>query len=57
MRNRNVSDPGDHPRQGDCWTYNTQGPEPNPEVLSYIGSWPYFSWPGYVRWWHLGGWC
>ncbi len=44
-------------RQGDCWTYNTQGPEPNPEVLSYIGSWPYFSWPGYVRWWHLGGWC
>lgn len=40
-------------RQGDCWTYNTQGPEPNPEVLSYIGSWPYFSWPGYVRWWHL----
>lgn len=39
--------------QGSCWTYNTQGPEPNPEFLSYIGSWPYFSWPGYVRWWHL----
>lgn len=40
-------------QQEDCWTYNTQGPEPNPEVLSYVGSWPYFSWPGYVRWWHL----
>jgi hypothetical protein len=40
-------------QQGNCWTYNTQGLEPNPEVLSYITSWPYFSWPGYVRWWHM----
>jgi hypothetical protein len=38
-------------QDGACWTYNTQGPEPNPEVLSYI--WPYFGWAGYVRWWHL----
>ncbi len=38
-------------QQGPCWTYNVQGPEPNPEILSYV--WPYFSWPGYVRWWHL----
>jgi len=34
-----------------CWTYNTQGPEPNPEVLEYV--WPRLGWPGYVRWWHL----
>ena len=34
-----------------CWTYNLQGPEPNPEVLEYI--WPRFGWPGYVRWWHM----
>lgn len=34
-----------------CWTYNTQGPEPNPEVLGYV--WPRLGWPGYVRWWHL----
>jgi hypothetical protein len=39
-------------QDGACWTYNTQGPEPNPEFLSYI-PWPYFSWVGYVRWWHL----
>lgn len=39
-------------QEGACWTYNTQGPEPNPEFLSYI-PWPYFSWVGYVRWWHL----
>jgi len=39
-------------QQGDCWTYNTQGPEPNPEVRSYILSWPYLGWPGYVFWWH-----
>ncbi len=38
-------------QQGPCWTYNTQGPEPNPEVLSYI--WPRLGWVGYVRWWHL----
>jgi hypothetical protein len=38
-------------QQGACWTYNTQGPEPNPEVLSYI--WPRLGWVGYVRWWHL----
>jgi len=37
---------------GPCWTYRTQGPEPNPEIISYLGSWPYFSWPAYVRWWH-----
>jgi len=40
-------------QEGQCWTYNTQGPEPNPEFLSYLGDWPYFGWPGYVRWWHL----
>lgn len=38
-------------KQGDCWTFNTQGPEPNPEVLSYV--WPYGAWPGYVYWWHM----
>lgn len=37
-------------KQGDCWTFYTQGPEPNPEVLSYL--WPYAAWPGYVLWWH-----
>lgn len=37
-------------RAAQCWTYNTQGPEPNPEVLEYV--WPSFGWPGYVNWWH-----
>lgn len=37
-------------RSGECWTYFTQGPEPNPEILSYV--WPYFRWPSYVWWWH-----
>jgi hypothetical protein len=37
-------------RDGQCWTYSTQTPEPNPEVLGYI--WPRFNWVGYVRWWH-----
>lgn len=38
-------------KQGECWTYNTQEPEPNPEVLEYI--WPRLGWPGYVHWWHI----
>lgn len=33
------------------WTFWTQQPEPNPEVLSYI--WPAYWWADYVRWWHL----
>jgi len=37
--------------QGSLWTYNTQGPEPNPEILAY--AWPHWWWPSYVRWWHL----
>lgn len=37
-------------QQGPCWTYSTQGPEPNPEIRSY--SWPHFWWGGYVAWWH-----
>ncbi len=34
------------------WTWQTQTPEPNPEVLSYI--WPHLAtwWVSYVRWWH-----
>jgi len=36
--------------ESELWTYNTQRPEPNPEILSYIP--PYASWPGYVNWWH-----
>lgn len=39
-------------RQGACWTYYTQGPEPNPEVLSYVRDWPYVFWPAYVFWYH-----
>jgi hypothetical protein len=38
-------------QRAQCWTYNTQGPEPNPEVLGYV--WPRLGWVGYVRWWHL----
>lgn len=37
-------------QEAECWTYNTQGPEPNPEILSYI--WPYKLWPLYVYVWH-----
>lgn len=32
------------------WTYSTQGPEPNPEIMSY--SWPAYWWGAYVAWWH-----
>lgn len=32
------------------WTYNTQSPEPNPEVLDY--RWPTWYWGVYVLWWH-----
>lgn len=39
-------------QQENCWTYSTQGPEPNPELLSYRISWPYLPWAGYVHWWH-----
>jgi len=35
------------------YTYNSQSPEPNPEVLDYIPPSP--TWPAYVLWWH--GWC
>lgn len=28
----------------------TQGPEPNPEVLSYVRDWPYVFWSAYVFW-------
>jgi len=37
---------------GECWTYYTQGPEPNPEIFSYVALWPYPWWPEYVYWWH-----
>jgi hypothetical protein len=33
-----------------CWTYTYQGPEPNPEIRTYIH--PYPGWVGYVFWWH-----
>lgn len=36
--------------ENELWTYSAQSPEPNPELHSY--TWPYFSWPGYVNWWH-----
>jgi len=36
---------------GSSWTYSTQGPEPNPEVLNYF-PWPYWYWPTYNFWWH-----
>ena len=39
-------------QQGDCWTYWVQSFEPNPEIRSYVLSWPYLGWPGYVFWWH-----
>ncbi|NEU58908.1 hypothetical protein [Halorussus sp. MSC15.2] len=32
------------------WTYNTQGPEPNPEIHGYV--WPSVDWGTYVEWWH-----
>lgn len=32
------------------WTFKTQRPEPNPEILGYI--WPTFDWGPYVKWWH-----
>jgi hypothetical protein len=41
-----------------CWSYDTQGPEPNPEFLDFanqytdIPPWPYDLWPLYVWWWH-----
>lgn len=38
--------------QGACWTFYTQGPEPNPEVLSYVRNWPHVFWPAYVFWYH-----
>jgi hypothetical protein len=42
------------------WTYNTQGPEPNPEIFGAVPGeadandydWPYFWWGAYVFWWH-----
>lgn len=37
-------------QEGECWTYSTEGPEPNPEILSYI--WPSRLWPAYVFLWH-----
>jgi hypothetical protein len=37
---------------GECWTFYTQGPEPNPEIFSYVALWPYPWWPEYVFWWH-----
>lgn len=37
--------------QGASWAYNTQGLEPNPEILDYV--WPYSWWPSYVAWWHF----
>lgn len=39
-----------HPLAG-MRTYSLQGPEPNPEFLSYDD--PYLVWPAYVAWWHL----
>jgi hypothetical protein len=35
---------------GGLWTYWTQHPEPNPEILNY--SWPAYWWGSYVYWWH-----
>jgi hypothetical protein len=37
-------------KQNGEWTYNTQGPEPNPEIHGYI--WPSVDWGTYVEWWH-----
>jgi hypothetical protein len=42
------------------WTYNTQGPEPNPEIFGALPGevdehdydWPHFWWGVYVFWWH-----
>ncbi len=33
------------------YTYNSQSPEPNPELLSYI--WPVWWWGNYVLTWHI----
>jgi len=40
---------------GNCWTYLTQGPEPNPEIFNH--AWPtgpgtLFYWGPYNAWWH-----
>lgn len=37
-------------KQNGKWTYNTQSPEPNPEVHGYV--WPTVDWGTYVEWWH-----
>lgn len=37
-------------QQNGNWTYNTQGPEPNPEIHGYV--WPSVDWGTYVEWWH-----
>jgi len=37
-------------KQNGEWTYNTQGPEPNPEIHGYV--WPSVDWGTYVEWWH-----
>lgn len=37
------------PRNGQ-WSFNTQRPEPNPEILGY--TWPTWNWGTYVEWWH-----
>jgi hypothetical protein len=42
------------------WTYQTQGPEPNPEIFGavpgqddpYDYDWPHFWWGVYAFWWH-----
>ena len=35
---------------GGKYSFTTQGPEPNPELLSY--AWPASWWPFYVHYWH-----
>jgi hypothetical protein len=37
-------------RDGYWWTFSLQGPEPNPEIISYV--WPVPWWGSYVWWWH-----
>jgi hypothetical protein len=37
-------------KMGSQWSFWTQSPEPNPEILNY--SWPATWWGSYVFWWH-----
>lgn len=45
FRDQGTRDAANH----DIWI---QYGEPNPEVFRYVGSWPYWDWALYVKWWH-----